>query len=154
GKMLDRLAGPPGAIAAANDDLALGILAALEAAGIRSPADVAVVGYDNRANIRTPDLGDEGAGGGGLGSAAAPKGKIKAGTVELTTVKAPFAQMGRRALEIALALARDEPAPTVETVPTELVVRRSCGCFLSAQADAAPAGRERIVVREPASEPD
>ena len=154
GKMLDRLAEPPGAIAAANDDLALGVLAALEAAGIRSPADVAVVGFDNRANIRTHDLGYEDAGGHELVSAASRRVNINAGTVELTTVKAPFAQMGRRALEIALALARGEPAPAVQTVPTELVVRRSCGCFLATHADAAPAGRERIVVREPADGPD
>src|SRR5436305_5592777 len=147
GRMLDRLAEPPGAMAGANDDLALGILAALEAAGIRSPADVAVVGFDNRANINTHDLGYEDAGGGELVSAVSRRVNINAGTVELTTVKAPFAQMGRRAVEIALALARDEPAPTVETVPTELVVRRSCGCFLATDADAAPAGRERIVVR-------
>jgi signal transduction histidine kinase/DNA-binding LacI/PurR family transcriptional regulator len=154
GKMLGRLTRPPGAIAAANDDLALGILTALEAAGIRSPADVAVVGFDNRANIRTHDLGFEDAEGGELISAVSRKVNINAGTVELTTVKAPFAQMGRRALEIALALTRDEPVPTVETVPTELVVRRSCGCFLAAHADAAPAARERIVVGEPADGPD
>jgi signal transduction histidine kinase/DNA-binding LacI/PurR family transcriptional regulator len=154
GKMLDRLAVPPGAIAAANDDLALGILSGLEAAGIRSPADVAVVGFDNRANIRTHDLGYEDAGGGELASAVSRRVNINAGTVELTTVNAPFAQMGRRALQIALALAREEPAPTVETVPTELVVRRSCGCFLAAHADPAPPSRERIVVGEPTGRPD
>src|SRR5947207_1484289 len=147
GKMLDRLAEPPGAIAAANDDLALGTLAALEAAGIRSPADVAVVGFDNRANINTHDLGYEDTGAGELVSAVSRRVNINAGTVELTTVKAPFAQMGRRALEIALALVRGEPVPAVETIPTELVVRRSCGCFLAAHADAAPAGPERIVLR-------
>ncbi len=152
GKMLDRLAEPPGAIAAANDDLALGVLAALDAAGIRSPADVAVVGYDNRANIRTHDLGYEDGGGGEPVAAVSRKVHINAGTLELTTVRAPFTRMGRRALEIALDLARGQPVPPVETIPTELVVRRSCGCFLAAHADAAPAGRERIV-REPAAGP-
>src|SRR5207247_8916155 len=116
--------------------------------------EVAVVGFENRANSRTHDLGYEDAAGSELVSAVSRKVNINAGTVELTTVKAPFARMGRRALEIALALARDEPAPTVETVATELVVRRSCGCFLAANADAESAGRERIVVREPADGPD
>src|SRR5262249_27096324 len=105
-------------------------------------------------NIRTHDLGYEDTGGGELVSAASRKVNINAGTVELTTVRAPFAQMGCRALEIALALARGEPVSTVETVPTELVVRRSCGCFLAAHTDAAPATRERVVVREPGSESD
>jgi hypothetical protein len=36
--------------------------------------------------------------------------------------------MGRRAVETVLALVRGEPVPPVVTVPTELVVRRSCGC--------------------------
>src|SRR5256885_2515303 len=103
GKLLNHLAEPPGAIVAANDDFALGVLAALEAVGIRTPDDVAVIGYDNRTNIRSHDLGYEVIGGGDLVAAASRKVNVNAGTVDLTTVRAPFAEMGRRALGIGLA---------------------------------------------------
>ena len=153
GKMLNRLAEPPGAIAAANDDFALGVLAALEDAGIRTPDDVAVIGYDNHTNIRTHNFGYEVVGGDPAG-AASRKVNVNAGTLDLTTVQAPFTEMGRRALEIALGMVHGDPVPQTETVPTELVVRRSCGCFRAAYTEAAPAGRERIVqekVAEPAA---
>ena len=45
------------AIDAANDDYAFGVVSALEERGIRTPEDIAVVGYDNHTNVRTHDLG-------------------------------------------------------------------------------------------------
>src|SRR6266545_3531378 len=48
---------PPDAIVAANDDFAVGVLSALAASNVRTPAEIAVVGFDDSTNIRTHDLG-------------------------------------------------------------------------------------------------
>jgi signal transduction histidine kinase/DNA-binding LacI/PurR family transcriptional regulator len=138
-KMLDRLTVPPDAVAAANDDYALGVLAALESAGIRTPDDVAVVGYDNHTNIRSHDLGYEVTFSGDRRAEVQRRVNVNAGTLELTTVRAPFHEMGWRALELALARVRGEPVPEVQTMPTELVIRGSCGCFSSASGQPTPA---------------
>src|SRR5205814_7689172 len=63
----------------------------------------------------------------------------KANTVSLTTVHAPFQEMGRCSVEVALALIRGEVvSEETSRVPTELVVRRSCGC-LPSESPPAPA---------------
>ena len=62
----------------------------------------------------------------------------------LTTVRMPFYELGRRAAELVLAQLRGEEVPEVVTMPTELIVRRSCGCFSQAvTADGARADRDR-----------
>jgi signal transduction histidine kinase/DNA-binding LacI/PurR family transcriptional regulator len=152
-EMLDRVAVPPDALGAANDDFALGALAALEAVGIRTPDEVAVVGFDNYTNIRSHDLGYEVLNNGDPATVVSRRVNVNAGTVELTTVRAPFREMGWRAVELALAQLRGEPVPPVVTIDTALVIRRSCGCFSAAYGDAAPAGRERLTVR-PEPEPE
>ncbi len=152
-KLLHRLAVPPDAVAAANDDYALGVLAALETVGIRTPDDMAVVGYDNHTNIRSHELGlvpvrsDE-----GTAPSVQWRVNVNAGTLELTTVRGPFHEMGTRAVELALARIRGEPVPETETIPTELVVRGSCGCFSSAYGQAAPA--ETRIAHGPVLVPD
>lgn len=138
-KMLDVLDEPPHAIAAANDDYALGIVAALEDAGLRIPEDVAVVGYDNHTNVRTHDLGYVTPEREGPTSTVQRRVNIDAGTPAFTTVRAPFREMGVRAAELAVALVRGEATPEVETMKTELVVRRSCGCLPSGYKRSAPA---------------
>jgi signal transduction histidine kinase/DNA-binding LacI/PurR family transcriptional regulator len=147
--MLGRLGTPPDAIAAANDDVAHGVLAALEAAGIRTPDDVGVVGYDNHTNIRSHDFGYETIAGEDPTAAVRRRVNVHAGTLELTTIRAPFAEMGRCALEVALAMVRGEPVPAVQTMATELVVRRTCGCFPAVEGPAAPAGRSIRVAPVP-----
>lgn len=115
---------PPDAIAAANDDFAVAALSALADVGGRS--EISVVGFDDVTNIRTHDLGFDlaEAEGGSVRRAV----NLSADTLSLTTVRAPFREMGRRAVESVLALVRGEPVPDVVSVPTELVIRRSCGC--------------------------
>ncbi|UZN05388.1 LacI family DNA-binding transcriptional regulator [Cellulomonas sp. S1-8] len=91
--------GLPDAVFAANDQLALGLLAAFAQAGVRVPQDVAVVGFDDEP---------------GTAFYHPP----------LTTVRQGFDDLGRRAVQSvvdALAGASAEHHP----IAPELVVRRS-----------------------------
>src|SRR6266581_2443283 len=95
---------PPDAIVCGNDQMAIGAMRELQTAGIRVPADIAVVGFD--------DIH--------LSSLLAPP---------LTTVRQPMRLLGERACSRLLQRIGD-PAlpPQVERLPTELIVRESCGC--------------------------
>lgn len=86
------------AIFALNDAMAIGVLAALRAAGIRVPQDMSVVGFDDIPITR--DL-----------------------TPALTTVRLPMDLMGARAMDLALRRRAKEP----RRVPTEasLITRDS-----------------------------
>jgi signal transduction histidine kinase/DNA-binding LacI/PurR family transcriptional regulator len=117
-------AAPPDAIAATNDDLASGVITAVESAGL---GGIAIVGYDDWPNLRTNDLGF--ARGTDEDEAIRREVSITVNTMSLTTVRAPFREMGRCAVEVALALLRGADVPEVSLVRTELVVRRSCGCL-------------------------
>jgi signal transduction histidine kinase/DNA-binding LacI/PurR family transcriptional regulator/ActR/RegA family two-component response regulator len=117
-------------IVAANDDLAIGVLSALDARQVRTPDDVAVVGFDDYINIRNHDVGFESSE--DETGAVRRSVNVSTSTLSLTTVRAPFHTMGWRSVELALARLRGEVVPPVVTIPTELVVRRSCGCFPTA----------------------
>jgi signal transduction histidine kinase/DNA-binding LacI/PurR family transcriptional regulator len=136
-----RSARPPEAIAAANDDLAAGATFAVESGGLDG---IAIVGYDDWPNFRTNDLGftrgtddDEG---------IRREVAVSINTVSLTTVRAPFREMGRCSVEVALALLRGAEVPEVSVVPTELVIRRSCGC-LPAVPPPVPAGAGELITQ-------
>jgi LacI family transcriptional regulator len=115
----------PTAVFAANDQMAYGVLAAAAARGVRVPEDLAVIGFD--------DI-----------SVFAPIHPA------LTSVRQPFQEMGKRAAETLLALVNvphsvnggwyDQVTHAISTrpdlaalrtvhiqLPTELVVRESCG---------------------------
>ena len=91
------------AIFAGDDEAAIGVLAALNSAGKRVPEDIAVVGFDDIALSQhlTPPL---------------------------TTVRAPTEQVGREAVRQLVRLIRGDPAELSVLLPTELVIRQSCGC--------------------------
>jgi len=154
---------PPDAIVAANDDFAVGVLSALAASNVRTPAEIAVVGFDDSTNIRTHDLGFD-SGMDDETGAVRRAVNVNVDTLSLTTVRAPFRELGRRAVETALALVRGETVPSVVSVPTELVVRRSCGCLPSAtsygsatsmqQEDLATQLRRALVYRPAELPPD
>ncbi|MFI6386312.1 LacI family DNA-binding transcriptional regulator [Nonomuraea sp. NPDC050547] len=82
---------------AVNDVMAVGALAAYRERGVRVPEDVSVAGFDDIATLRDH----------------APA---------LTTVRLPLADMGARALELALTSA---DKPVVEPVRGEVVLRES-----------------------------
>jgi signal transduction histidine kinase/DNA-binding LacI/PurR family transcriptional regulator/ActR/RegA family two-component response regulator len=123
------------AVAAVNDAVAGGVLAALDESGVRVPGELAVTGFDDIAGglyaiepvYLDPGLGreDQGTAGGALERAV----NLSASTLPLTTVRAPFYELGWRAVEVLLAQLDGGPVPDVEVRPTELVVRRSCGCL-------------------------
>ena len=102
------LAGPcqelPDAIVCGNDQMAIGAMRELQTAGVRVPADVAVVGFDD-----------------------IPLGALL--TPPLTTVRQPIRLLGQRACSRLLQRIGDPTLPPrVERLPTELIVRESCGC--------------------------
>jgi DNA-binding LacI/PurR family transcriptional regulator len=115
----------PDAIVGANDEVALGALSALETLRIDSPGEVAVIGFDDFVNILADDLGFET----DRPGAAPQAGEVRPSTLSLTTARAPFYDMGWQAVELVITALAGDAVPPVVTVPTELVVRRSCGCF-------------------------
>ena len=95
----------PTAIFAANDLMALGVIYAVQDAGLRVPEDIAVVGFDDR------DF----------------SGFVRPA---ITTIKMPCEEMGRISAKSLLQLI-DQEVETIEPtlVKGELVVRQSCGAL-------------------------
>jgi LacI family transcriptional regulator len=100
----------PSAVFVASDMMAIGALKALRQANRRVPQDIALVSFDD-----IP-----------VASAIVPA---------LTTVRQPIERMGFMAVEVLLSVLEDssgEEAPAQRIVlPTELVIRASCGSALS-----------------------
>jgi LacI family transcriptional regulator len=106
----------PDAVVCANDQMAIGILQALSRGGVRVPEDLSVTGFD--------DIFP--------GSLFEPA---------LTTVHQPMRLLGERACARLLdRIARPDLPTQVELLPTELVLRKSCGCppGTAARTTAAP----------------
>ncbi|HTP10072.1 MAG TPA: substrate-binding domain-containing protein, partial [Anaerolineae bacterium] len=100
------------AVVAANDHMAIGALEELQARGVRVPEDVAVAGFDDWS--------------------------IAVKLIHrLTTVRQPTYKLGRSAAEAVLNLIESGEAPEQIALPTELVVRRSCGCKSASAVQAA-----------------
>lgn len=94
----------PDAIVCANDQMAIGAIQELRAAGIRVPADISVTGFDDFY----------------LGALVSPA---------LTTVRQPMRLLGERACSLLLERIAEPGRPrTIERMPAELIVRESCGC--------------------------
>jgi DNA-binding LacI/PurR family transcriptional regulator len=96
----------PQAIFAGSDEAAMGAYMALNQAGIRIPQRVAVVGFDDMTMARYLNP-------------------------PLTTVRAPTEQVGKIAVQQLVRLIQTGEAETQILLPTELVVRSSCGCPVS-----------------------
>lgn len=96
---------PPDAILAASDSLALGALQALRGQGLSVPGDLTLAGYNDipAASLVTPGL---------------------------TTAAVPAARMGELALDVLHQLMEGrQPSQKTVTIPTELIIRQSCGCL-------------------------
>ena len=94
------------AVVAANDFMAVGAVRALSERGRAVPMDVSVVGFDDVREALE----------------CAPP---------LTTVRQPFRQIGQEGVRRLLAIIRGESVPETTSLPTEMVIRGSCGCSLS-----------------------
>jgi DNA-binding LacI/PurR family transcriptional regulator len=100
-----RLAADPAvtAVLCGNDDLALGLMRAIHAAGLTIPGDVSVVGFDDTpmAEFLTPPL---------------------------TTVRLDFAELGRACFALLLSLTEPgEAQPRTRRPEPELIIRESAG---------------------------
>ena len=94
---------PPRALVCANDEIALGAVAAAESLGLRIPEDLAVTGWDDVMAARH----------------ARPA---------LTTVRQPMRELGAWAAQrLHDRLDGDSSPSTHEVLPTQLVRRASCG---------------------------
>jgi len=103
GVLLDQRQADVQAIVASNDNMALGALEALEARGIHVPYDMALTGFDDTqmARLATPSL---------------------------TTVRQSMFELGAQGLRTLLAKVAGEEVPLQVMLPTELIIRQSCGC--------------------------
>lgn len=107
----------PRAVVCANDETALGVLVALLGNGLRVPEDIALTGFDDLSTsaLTSPSL---------------------------TTVRQPMRELGERALQTLLALIEGVAVPTMDLVlPTEIVLRSSCGCPEAPRPDLAVRAR-------------
>jgi DNA-binding LacI/PurR family transcriptional regulator len=107
-QMLADFGGPegdlPDAIICSNDQMAIGVLRTLTKHSIRVPHDIALIGFDD---IYPATLCDP----------------------PLTTVNQPIRSIGERSCERLIErIAHPTLRPAVELLPTELVIRTSCGC--------------------------
>jgi len=94
----------PDALVCANDELALSTMKALQRAGVSVPDDIAIVGWDDVMTARYVSPG-------------------------LTTVRQPLYELGRAAAtRLHERIAGDPTVPEPLILPTQLVLRSSCGC--------------------------
>lgn len=100
----DTLGLAPRAIVASNDNMAFGVLSALQERGISVPYAVAVTGFDDveSAAMTLPPL---------------------------TTVSQPIYQEAKRALFMLVDAIKGEPLPFETLEPAVQVLRQSCGCY-------------------------
>jgi signal transduction histidine kinase/DNA-binding LacI/PurR family transcriptional regulator/DNA-binding response OmpR family regulator len=91
------------AIVSTNDFMALDVLRELQLRGLRVPEDLALTGFDDEEET----------------SFANPP---------LTTVHIPLFRATQYEIDLVLALIRGDKVPDRISIPSNLVVRRSCGC--------------------------
>ena len=91
------------ALVAASDNMAIGALRVLQAHGLRVPGDVALAGLNDES--QSPFV-----------------------TPPLTTGPLHFYEQARRATEMLLALLAGTPVIGQVVLPTQLLIRQSCGC--------------------------
>jgi len=106
--MMRLLPANPSAVFAASDSMAIGAIKAIREAKLRVPEDIAIVGFDDIPSALTVDP-------------------------ELTTVRQPIERLGQLAVETLVNLIDSEmtkgetPSTQRFVLPTELVIRGSCG---------------------------
>ncbi len=107
-KWIDGGAPLPDAFVCANDEMALGLMSALQEAGVMIPEDVRVTGFDN---ISSSELSSP----------------------QLTTVGRDYARMDYEALELLLKKIDGINVPPQVAFPYTLIPSESCGCRSSSK---------------------
>jgi signal transduction histidine kinase/DNA-binding LacI/PurR family transcriptional regulator/AraC-like DNA-binding protein/DNA-binding response OmpR family regulator len=100
------------AVVTVSDLPALGALGELQARKIQVPETMALVGFNDVLEGRFV-------------------------TPPLTSVRLPFYEQGRRAVEMLLAMLAGDQVPEQVVLPAKLKVRQSCGCWLPSVVQAA-----------------
>lgn len=97
------------AVFAGDDDSAIGAMRAIKLASRLVPGDVAVVGFDDIpfARYLSPAL---------------------------TTIHAPIEEVGRAAVQQLVRLINGQQTEALTLLPTELIIRESCGCNFNKQS--------------------
>jgi DNA-binding LacI/PurR family transcriptional regulator/serine phosphatase RsbU (regulator of sigma subunit) len=105
------------ALVAANDYMALGAMETLIKFGYDIPGKIAVAGFDDidEARFVSPSL---------------------------STVRQPLYESGRHAAELVLAAMGGDATPHLVTLPTDLVLRESCGCGIESEMVAGTAAEQ------------
>jgi len=91
------------AVFAGDDDAAAGVISALKQIGRSVPEDVSVAGFDD-----------------------VPFSRFL--SPPLTTVRAPIEQVGRESVRQLVKCIQKHPCEPEILLPTELIIRQSCGC--------------------------
>jgi LacI family transcriptional regulator len=91
------------AVFAGDDDAAIGVYDALKEAGYRIPDDISVVGFDD--SLMAPFM-----------------------SPPLTTVRAPTEKVGQSVAHQLFCLLEKKEPELVTLLPTEMILRQSCGC--------------------------
>lgn len=115
--LLDERRIPFDAVASANDRMAFGVMEVLQSRGVKVPREVAVTGFDNVRESRSM-------------------------VIPLTTVSHSLFDAGKMAVESLFGLIGGRTEVTQTLLPTELVVRWSCGCMPQSLAKATVAKEE------------
>ena len=102
------------AIVCANDNLAIGVIEELVHRGVTVPDRIAVVGFDDAKSSQSLHP-------------------------SLTTVRQPTEKLGAEGVRALFALLDGQALGETPPLPTELILRRSCGC-MPTDAPPAPAG--------------
>lgn len=113
------------AVVAHSDYAALNLLKLFRSLGVRIPQEIALTGFDDIAEgaIVTPPV---------------------------TTVRPPFHELGKKAVELLCWMIRGETVPQQVILPSKLIVRQSCGCksTIMVQVSAAPPKRSGRLLEE------
>lgn len=115
-KMKELLPRNVDAVFVASDLMAMGALQAIQEQGLRVPEDIGVVGFDDLpiSSITDPPL---------------------------TTIRQPIDQLGNQSIQLLIGLLEGEfTAPCQQKLPTQLIIRQSCG---SAEARLNPTAENR-----------
>ncbi len=91
------------AVVCANDYMAISAMLEMQKRGLKIPDDAAVTGFDDTEECWT----------------------VKPA---LTTVKQPFYEIGQESVKLLVSILDEEKAPKSITLPTQLIIRESCGC--------------------------